>query len=239
MARTRSIRPGFFANEVLGELPPLMRLLFAGTWTIADREGRLVDRPRKIKAEVLPYDKLNVDKALDELAERGFIQRYEIDDERYIQVTNWRKHQHPHPKEDVSHIPAPEGYADDSQVNPGPGPGLTPDPDPGLYSDPDPGAPPGPGSSTDRARLVASSSFPSRSFNSLREEPPNPPDEQGGQNRRRSRRREQHGEPEYVSPQDERELWCPEHTGHFIADCPACRQVERDFVTLTLSRIPR
>lgn len=58
MARSRNIKPAFFFNEQLAEVAPLGRLLFIGLWTIADREGRLEDRPRKIKAEVLAYDDL-------------------------------------------------------------------------------------------------------------------------------------------------------------------------------------
>jgi hypothetical protein len=49
MPRTRQIKPGFFKNDELAELPIEARLLFAGLWTIADREGRLEDRPKKIK----------------------------------------------------------------------------------------------------------------------------------------------------------------------------------------------
>lgn len=107
MARKRDLKPGFFANEHLGEIEPLGRLLFAGLWTIADREGRLEDRPRKIRAAVLPYDDCDADALLDALAVRGFVLRYEIDGERYIQILNFKKHQNPHPREVASIIPPP------------------------------------------------------------------------------------------------------------------------------------
>jgi hypothetical protein len=107
MARARNIKPGFFTNDLLAEVPPLGRILFAGLWTIADRSGRLEDRPKKIKAEILPFDNCNVDKLLNELAKRSFIQRYEIDGVRYIQIVTWNKHQNPHIKEAESTIPAP------------------------------------------------------------------------------------------------------------------------------------
>lgn len=108
MARSRNIKPGFFLNDQLAEIEPLGRLLFAGLWTIADREGRLEDRPKRIKVEVLPYDNCNVDHLLNELHKRNFIIRYEVDGERYIQITNWHKHQNPHCKEKKSTIPAPD-----------------------------------------------------------------------------------------------------------------------------------
>jgi len=108
MARSRNIKPGFFMNDELAEIEPLGRILFAGLWCIADREGRLKDRPKRIKAEVLPYDDCNMDELLNQLAARDFIIRYEIDGKRYIQITNFKKHQNPHKNEAPSVIPAPE-----------------------------------------------------------------------------------------------------------------------------------
>jgi hypothetical protein len=107
MARSRNIKPGFFTNDVLGELPPLARLLFAGIWTLCDREGRLEDRPKKIKAEVLPYDECDADDLLQKLHAADFIERYEVDGKRYLQVKTWGEHQNPHMKEAASTIPAP------------------------------------------------------------------------------------------------------------------------------------
>jgi len=105
MARARNIKPGFFLNDLLAEIDPLGRLLFAGLWTIADREGRLEDRPKKIKAAVLPYDDCDVDHLLNELSKRDFIIRYEVNGEKFIQIAKWEKHQNPHYKEVKSEIP--------------------------------------------------------------------------------------------------------------------------------------
>lgn len=107
LARSRNIKPGFFLNDKLAEVEPLGRLLFAGLWTLADREGRLEYRPKKIKAAILPYDKCGVEKLLTALAAGGFIVIYEAGSDKYIQVMNWRKHQNPHYKEVASEIPAP------------------------------------------------------------------------------------------------------------------------------------
>ena len=107
MARMRTIKPGFFTNDQLAEIQPLGRLLFAGLWTMADREGRLEDRPKRIKAELLPYDECNADALLGELAQGGFIIRYEAAGHRYIQVTAFSKHQCPNVKELASTIPQP------------------------------------------------------------------------------------------------------------------------------------
>lgn len=108
MARSRNIKPGFFQNEVLADMPALVRLLFAGLWTIADRDGRLEDRARRIKVALMPYDEIDVDGALDMLSAGSdpFIIRYEVNGARYIQITKWREHQKPHHMELASQIPA-------------------------------------------------------------------------------------------------------------------------------------
>ncbi|WP_156955184.1 hypothetical protein [Polaromonas glacialis] len=109
MARSRNIKPGFFTNDVLGELPALTRLMFAGIWTLCDREGRLEDRPKKIRAETLPYDVCDADEMLQSLEKAGFLHRYEADGQRVIQVLAWHKHQNPHVKEAASTLPPPGG----------------------------------------------------------------------------------------------------------------------------------
>lgn len=107
MARIRTIKPQFFLNEELAELPYEHRLLFVGLWTQADREGRLEDRPKRLKAELFPYDAVDMGGMLDRLHNRGFIQRYTVADKRYIQVVKFLAHQYPHIKEPNSTIPAP------------------------------------------------------------------------------------------------------------------------------------
>ncbi|EPG7575962.1 hypothetical protein M0K77_000298 [Providencia rettgeri] len=105
MARARNIKPGFFTNDDLAECEPLARILFVGLWTVADREGRLEDKPRKIKAMVLPYDDVDCDKLLEQLHGKNFITRYVVDGNEFIQINNWKKHQNPHMKEAASEIP--------------------------------------------------------------------------------------------------------------------------------------
>lgn len=114
MPRARNIKPAFFTNEELVELPMSDRLLFIGLWTLADREGRLEDRPKRIKMSLFPADDINVDEALSRLREVGFIQRYQVDSKGYIQIQNFAKHQNPHHKEAPSNIPCP----DKPQTNP-------------------------------------------------------------------------------------------------------------------------
>lgn len=109
MARARNIKPGFFKNEDLVELPFEDRLLFIGLWTLADREGRLEDRPKRIKMEVFPADDVDVETSLTRLASTGMLHRYEVGNGRYIQIVNFLKHQRPHGQEKDSEIPPFQG----------------------------------------------------------------------------------------------------------------------------------
>lgn len=108
MARARNIKPGFFSHDELAEVSPLGRLLFIALWTMADRAGRLEDRPKRIKVEALPYDNCDAESLLSELADRGFILRYARGGRRFIQVVNFAKHQNPHVREPESDIPGPD-----------------------------------------------------------------------------------------------------------------------------------
>ncbi len=107
MARTRSIKPAFFKNEILAQLPFQDQLLFVGLWMLADREGRLEDRPQRIKAEIFPYREVDVESCLCRLHQTGFIVRYTKGD-NFISMPTWLKHQHVHVKEQPSTIPAPD-----------------------------------------------------------------------------------------------------------------------------------
>lgn len=103
--RSRNIKPGFFDNEILGSIDPLAQILFAGLWCLSDREGRLEDRPARIKAQIFPYRQANIDKLLALLAQSGFIIRYEIEGQKFICIPKFKEHQNPHPHEAKSKLP--------------------------------------------------------------------------------------------------------------------------------------
>lgn len=106
MARARNIKPALFTNEILGVGHPLCTLLFQGLWLLADKEGRLEDRPLRIKAEIFPYREADVDAMLHWLAHKGFIVRYSAVGKAFIEVCNFTKHQNPHKNEKESEIPS-------------------------------------------------------------------------------------------------------------------------------------
>ena len=61
----RNIKPAFFKNELFAELSPFDRLLFIGLWVSWDREGRVEDRPKRIKMELFPAIADDVDSWLE------------------------------------------------------------------------------------------------------------------------------------------------------------------------------
>lgn len=109
MARARNIKPSIMDNEELAELDPLTRLLFIYLWMLADREGRLEDRPKRIAAQALAYDRqADIDSMLNGLNAGGFILRYKAGGMDLIQIVAFEKHQNPHIREAASELPPPK-----------------------------------------------------------------------------------------------------------------------------------
>ena len=113
MARIRYLKPDFFKDEDLKELKFVTRLVFQGLWIQADKKGRGEDRPERLKVEIMPYDKVDIDKEMAKLAQKKkhsgkpFIVRYTINEQKYYQILEWAKHQKPHNTERESIIPTP------------------------------------------------------------------------------------------------------------------------------------
>lgn len=105
--RSRNVKPGFFLNEELAELPFEARILFIGLWCYADREGRFEWRPKRIKVEIFPYDNVDVTNFLRYLTKKNFISQYRVDGCDYGVIQNFKKHQRPHNTEKPSDLPPP------------------------------------------------------------------------------------------------------------------------------------
>lgn len=110
--RARNIKPGFFKNPDLADAGPAAQLLCIGLWCMADKEGRLKDQPRVIKAEVFPYYEIDVNRELTVIQRLGHIRRFEVGGIKVIEVINFRKHQSPHHTERGSELPAYDGVSD-------------------------------------------------------------------------------------------------------------------------------
>lgn len=114
MARARNIKPGLYKNEDLAECSIWARFIFPGLWMLADREGRLEDRPRRIKGELLPFDIQDAEPLLKELEAHSFIIRYQNSDGAFIQISKFKEHQTPHYSEKPSVI-KPHDFQETSQ----------------------------------------------------------------------------------------------------------------------------
>lgn len=113
MTNARMVFPKLFDNENIAQLDFAIRYLYIGLVCNADKEGRMEDRPQKIKKTILGYDNISaneVDAYLDTLQEHGFIIRYEASGQNFIQIVNFTKYQPTQTGEPESVIPCPEGY---------------------------------------------------------------------------------------------------------------------------------
>ncbi len=109
--RARNIKPDFFRDYELSQLDIWARMLFCGLWCAADREGRLEYCPPRIRADIFPYDSVDVEKLLESLGTHGFIIIYTAGEQKkkYIQIPGFHKHQNPHKNEKPSVFPPVEG----------------------------------------------------------------------------------------------------------------------------------
>lgn len=112
MPRIRNLKPGFFKDEDVKDLPPRVQIFYLGLWCQADREGRLEDRPERLKVEIFPYSRFDTEKGLELLARpkrvsgKPYIVRYRANGRGYVQILEWH-HQKPHHKEARSVIEPP------------------------------------------------------------------------------------------------------------------------------------
>lgn len=113
--RSRIIKPEFFQNRKLAEMSAHHRLLFIGLWTIADRDGKLQDDSDLIKAMVFPFESIDVGKMLVDLADLGFIERYNGGEYACIIIPKFLSHQSIHWNESDSQLPEPQ---EDSLIEP-------------------------------------------------------------------------------------------------------------------------
>lgn len=141
--RSRNIKPSFWKNEELSECSAYARLLYIGLWQLCDWTGRMECRPKRIRAEIFPYEHVEILDLLNELETHGFIERYR--DGAYLQIPTFTIHQSPHPNEKAvpSNVPVPleDGTARELQ-RPTPAVSCFLNPDVLIADTPTPEAPP-------------------------------------------------------------------------------------------------
>lgn len=104
MARIRTIKPEFFTSEDICSLTPMARLLYVALWCEADKEGRLVWKPRTFKLRYFPADDCDIDALARELVASRLVVPY---GDGLAYIPQFRKHQHINPRESASTLPEP------------------------------------------------------------------------------------------------------------------------------------
>ena len=99
MARARNIKPAFFTDEIIADNDPLARILYIGLWTIADFNGNIEWRPKRIKIQLLPYDDCDIEQLAINLDKSRLVTFYSVNNKCYLNIANFTKHQNPHPNE--------------------------------------------------------------------------------------------------------------------------------------------
>lgn len=93
MARIRTIKPDFWTDEKIVQLPFHTRLLFIGMWNFADDEGRLKDSPDMIKMQILPADDIDITLAIDVLIAANLIERWYGEGDSVLVIKGFKDHQ--------------------------------------------------------------------------------------------------------------------------------------------------
>ena len=105
MARIRTVKPEFFTSEDIVSLSPLARLLYIALWCEADREGRMVWKPRTFKLRYLPADICDAMTLCDELLAAGVVRLY---GDGLACIPAFSDHQNINPRESASTLPSPD-----------------------------------------------------------------------------------------------------------------------------------
>lgn len=96
MARIRTIKPEFWTDEKIVQLPFEARLFFVGLWNFADDDGCFGDEPERLRLQVFPSDPtVNIALLLDELWALELIEYIIPDDveEGFWRVKGFNEHQ--------------------------------------------------------------------------------------------------------------------------------------------------
>ena len=91
--RIRSIKPGWWTDRDVRNLPVTERLLLLGLKNFCDDEGRCELDYDVIKGAIFPSDKVNVEKGIECLRKAGKVVTYSENGNKYLAVPNWTDEQ--------------------------------------------------------------------------------------------------------------------------------------------------
>lgn len=93
MARIRSIKPDFWTDEKVVELPFETRLFFIGSWNFADDNGNLQRSAKKLKMQIFPADLIDCEPLIQSLIDHGMFTEYEVNGEIFLHIKGFKDHQ--------------------------------------------------------------------------------------------------------------------------------------------------
>ena len=93
MARKRMVDPEFWLDEDITALGFECRLFYIGTWNFADDYGVVEDSAKKLKAQVFPYDDVDVQKIIDKLVKLGKLVRFDAEGKQWLYIRKFLKYQ--------------------------------------------------------------------------------------------------------------------------------------------------
>ena len=95
MGRIRTIKPEFWTDSFMVQLPPLARLIYISLWSASDDFGCIRDEPERIAMEVMPRENpTEFDDWIQFFEVSGKINRFVNDDGSfYLQIASWESHQ--------------------------------------------------------------------------------------------------------------------------------------------------
>lgn len=96
--RIRSIKPEILEDERAARLPSLAWRLWVSMWLLADDHGRLRGTPAWLHSQVFWSDPggikvSQIESMLEVLSKSKLIHQYVVNEQYYIEIPNWKKHQ--------------------------------------------------------------------------------------------------------------------------------------------------
>jgi len=97
MPRIRTVKPQFWLDEKLGEIPRDARLLYIGLWNLSDDQGVFEWRPTRIKVQLFPYDNdiigSDIESWLELLVKTGDIIKFDNGTSSFGYIKSFLEHQ--------------------------------------------------------------------------------------------------------------------------------------------------
>lgn len=93
MARIRTIKPEFWTDEKIVQLPYEARLFFIGLWNFCDDDGYLMNEPNRLRMQILPNDNVDPTMIIDLLCCAGLLDLCETEDAPVLLVRHFKDHQ--------------------------------------------------------------------------------------------------------------------------------------------------